>query len=129
MATRGGDDIVVEGGGASGSESETDTLTTTMPRAWKKALLSCRGYRGHFTKRLNAGRKLVEFGEINPSSTVAAALQEEKAALNRAYKNVCKAYQVLFDMDPPEREFDELERKLDSINDCLLYTSPSPRDS
>ena len=114
------DSVTVVGGGiaddksqAGDSSEDSDAPSETSPGVWKKSIMSCRGYRSHLTRRVNSTKKLIDFGNIHPSSTVCAQLLDAKSELDIAYNKVCSGFQKLFDLNPPEKDYQDQQAKLD----------------
>ena len=74
---------------------------------------------------------------INPANgvTYATAAVSSDADVDAAYKAAEKAFDVWSNFTPSERQLalfriaDSLAARAEEAADCLLYTSPSPRDS
>ena len=106
-----------EGDDGDGSDDSDAPVGKDAPDKWKQADQSCRGYRGHLSRRMKSARNLIQFGDANPSSAAATALLESKTALDLAYQRTCDAFQVLFDLNPPAPLFKQQQLKLDQVTE------------
>ena len=89
---------------------------------WIKRIgFSARGYRAHLTTQLRTAQDNLKAFQAAPNEVGFKQLQAKAHALDDAMARLRDRYQDLMDQAIDEQAYVAL--------DCLLYTSPSPRDS